>query len=247
MLVVRSDSATTPILEAIAAALNGTGLFYRGGFHPHLEDAVPRLADGREAGTVVLIGNAGGTMWRAFNEADPDRSKRNPLDRWLNPILEHLAGQVGATLVSPNRGPNFPPIQDWARRAEPVFRSPIGIMIHPDFGLWHVYRAALLFAERLDLPPRAEGANPCDSCAGRPCLRVCPADAFEPSRFNAKACVAHVTSDAGGNCRDRGCLARRACPVGRDFAYPNDAGAFHMAAVVRAVQAGYGLPSEGEE
>lgn len=247
MLVVQSNSTTTPILEAIAAALGDTGLFYRGGFHPRPEDAVPRLANGSDAGTVVLIGNAGVAMWRAFSEADPDRSTRNPLDSWLNPILERMAQQIGATLILPNQGPKFPAIQDWARRAEAVFRSPIGIMIHPDFGLWHVYRAALLFSERLALPPRVKGANPCDSCAGRPCLKVCPADAFEPDRFNARACVAHVTSDAGGNCRERGCLARRACPVGRDFAYPNEAGAFHMAAVVRAVHAGYGLPPEGEE
>lgn len=247
VLVVQPDSATTPALEAIASLLEGTGLFYRGGFHPCPEDAVPQLTDGTEAGTVALIGNAGGAMWRAFSEADPDRSTPNPLDSWLDPILERLARHVGAALVLPNRGPKFPPVQDWAKRAEPVFRSPIGIMIHPDFGLWHVYRAALLFAERLDLPPRTDGANPCDSCAGRPCLKVCPADAFEPGRFNAQACVGHVTSDAGGNCRDRGCLARRACPVGRDFAYPNDAGAFHMAAVIRAVHVGYGKLRETED
>ena len=245
--VVQPNSTATPVFEAIAASLGETGLFYRGGFHPCPEDTVPRLPDGGEAGTVVLIGNAGGALWRAFCEANPDRSTSNPLDSWLDPILERLARDVGATLILPNRGPIFPPVQDWAKRAEPVYRSPIGIMIHPDFGLWHVYRAALLFAERLDLPPRTDGANPCDSCASRPCLKVCPADAFEPDRFNAKACVGHVMSDRGGNCRDRGCLARRACPVGRDFAYPRDAGAFHMAAVVRAVHAGYGAPSEGED
>ena len=246
-LVDQSNSATNPVLDAIAASLDDTGLFYRGGFHPKPEDAVPQLLDGSEAGTVVLICNAGGAMWRAFGLADPDRTPPSPLDSWLDPILARLARQVGAALILPNRGPEFPPVQDWAARAEPVFRSPIGIMIHPDFGLWHVYRAALLFAERLALPPRADGASPCESCVGRPCLNVCPANAFEPDRFNAQACVGHVTSDAGDNCRDRGCLARRACPVGRDFAYPKDAGAFHMAAVVRAVHAGYGEPSRGED
>ena len=50
------------------------------------------------------------------------------------------------------------------------------------------------------------------------------------------ACVDHVAGETGGSCRERGCLARRACPVGREFAYAPEAGAFHMAAVIRAVR-----------
>src|SRR4030095_137820 len=46
----------------------------------------------------------------------------------------------------------------WAMRAEAVAPSPLGILIHPDYGLWHAYRGALAFAERLALPPR--GARP---------------------------------------------------------------------------------------
>ena len=41
-------------------------------------------------------------------------------------------------------------------RAEAVAPSPLGILIHPDYGLWHAYRGALAFAERLALP-RARG------------------------------------------------------------------------------------------
>ena len=113
-------------------------------------------------------------------------------------------------------------------------------MIHPQFGLWHVYRAVFLFEERLELPPRTAEDSPCDSCATKPCLKVCPADAFLPDRFDAPACVSHVDSDAGTNCRDRGCLARRA------YLYVPDQQKFHTAAMIRAVRAGYGgsAPSE---
>lgn len=234
------ESQTPPLLTAIAKTLDGTGLIYRGGFHPVPGDDVPKLPDGAPTGTVLLIGNAGPALWQAFTDAVPDRTTPDPLDRWLNPILDRLVATVGGTLVLPNRGPDFPPIQDWAMRAEPVFRSPIGILIHPKHGLWHAYRAALLLKERIPLPPRAVAPSPCDACTDRPCLKVCPADAFKPDRFDAQACVGHVDSPAGTNCEGRGCLARRACPVGRDQAYPQDAGAFHMAAVVRAVRAGYG-------
>jgi hypothetical protein len=229
------------LLAAIARTIAPAGLIVRGGFHPVAEDAVPPLPDGRAAATVVLVGNAGPAMWQAFARQPRPPEARNPLDDWLRPALMAAAASAGAHPVFPNDGPPFVPIQRWGARAEPVYRSPIGIMIHPEYGLWHVYRAALAFAARLDLPARVEAPSPCDNCATKPCLRVCPADAFLPDRFDGASCVAHVTSDAGTNCRDRGCLARRACPVGRAYAYPRAAQAFHTAAFVRSARRIYGV------
>lgn len=226
---------TDDAIGRIGAALSPFGLFVRGGFHPDDGDGVPPLPGGRAAATVVLAGNAGPAMWRAFAATRPAPGARNPLDDWLGPPIRAVAEAEGAHAVLPNEGPPYPPIQDWATRAEPVHRSPIGIMIHPEFGLWHVYRAAFLFAERLDLAPRATTPSPCASCAERPCLKVCPADAFKPDRFDAISCADHVAGPSGAPCRERGCMARRACPVGRDFTYPPAAQAFHTAAFLRAV------------
>lgn len=227
------------MLARLEELLAPVGLFVRGGFRPGPADGVPPLADGRPARTVVLVGNAGAVMWRVF-AAEADRNVRSPLDSWLRPRIEAVAEAAGAQPVFPNDGPPFVPVQDWAMRAEPVYRSPIGIMIHPDYGLWHVYRAALLFSQPVELPPPDDRPSPCDSCAKKPCLAVCPADAFRPDRFEAAACVTHVESPEGGNCRERGCLARRACPVGRDYIYPPEQQAFHTAAMLRAVRRGYG-------
>ena len=227
-------SASIP--EAIADAIAPAGLFVRGGFHVDRDDAVPSLPDGRAAATVVLIGNAGAAMWDALQASNPDPKQRNPLDTWLKPHIESVAAAVGAHPVFPNEGPPFVAIQDWARRAEPVHRSPIGLMIHPRFGLWHVYRAALCFAEHVDLPPRDDIASPCETCAAKPCLKVCPADAFGPTSFDVEACLSHVDGAGGGACRDGGCMARRACPVGRDYLYPRPAQAFHTAAFMRAAR-----------
>ena len=227
------------MIDRLNTVLSESGLFVRGGFYPMLGDTVPSLPDGSAAGTVILVGNAGTAMWEAFAQTG-DRSIRNPLDTWLRPRILAAAASVGAYPVFPNGGPPFVPVQDWAVRAEPVYRSPIGIMIHPEFGLWHVYRGAFLFADRIDLPPRQDSASPCESCEKKPCLSVCPADAFLPDRFDAPACAVHVESAAGVNCRERGCLARRACPVGRDFLYERDQQAFHTAAMLAAVKRGYG-------
>ena len=220
--------------------LGPTGLIYRGGFHPEPGEDIPTLPNGSPPATIVLVGNAGAAMWNAFAADNPVPAGRNPLDRWLKPRIEAAARTLGAHPIFPNEGPPFVPIQDWAARAEPVYRSPLGIMIHPDHGLWHVYRAALCFAERLDLPPRDDRPSPCETCEAKPCLEVCPVDAFKPDRFAARDCADHVVSAAGTVCRERGCMARRACPVGRDRQYPRPAQAFHTAAFTRAVRAGYG-------
>jgi ferredoxin len=239
-------SAPRLLTDRVEAALDGTGLIVRGGFHPEPDDQVPDLPDGRPTRSVVLVGNAGDALWQRFVAAGPHADPLHPFDRWLNPILRNTAAALGAHAVLPSKGPPFVPIQRWAARAEPVHRSPIGILIHPDYGLWHVYRAAYLFAEREPLPERAEQPSPCDSCAAKPCLRVCPADAFKPASFDARACVDHVVGPGGGNCRDRGCLARRACPVGRGYSYPAETAAFHMRAMTRAVQAGFGIAPKGD-
>jgi hypothetical protein len=222
-------------LRRVDEVLAGTGLFVRGAFHPSPDDEVRALADGRRAGTVVLVGNAGTAMWESFRRDVPEIAGKDPLDRWVDQHLERAAAAVGAEIVFATRKP-WPPIQRWALRAGGVHRSPIGILIHPEFGLWHVYRGALLFAGKLALPSLPAAASPCDACAKKPCLTACPADAFKPDSFDMHACVGHVESAKGRACASGGCLARRACPVGRGHAYAAEEGAFHMAAVVRTVR-----------
>ena len=229
--------------QTLASSLTGTGLFARGGFHPAPEDAVPALPDGRAAATVVLVGNAGRALWDALKRDNPDLAGEHPLDRWVEAKLDAAGRALGAAVIHATRKP-WPPIQRWALRADAVHRSPIGLLIHRDYGLWHVYRGALLFAERLDLPPRAApGPSPCETCTDKPCLSTCPVDAFTPGRFDPIACVDHMESAAGKACAYSGCLARRACPVGRGFGYPPEAGAFHMRAVTRTVRT---LAARGE-
>ena len=219
--------------ETITAALAAAGLQVRGGFHPRAADAVPPLADGMRARTLVLVGNAGPALWAAFARRPAAAPSRDPLDDWVRLALADLAGDLGAAALFPFDGPPYLPFQRWALRAEPVSVSPIGILIHPDYGLWHAYRGALVLAERIALPRRARRASPCETCADKPCLGTCPVSAFTPGAYDVAACVDHVTSEGGTDCGS-GCLARRACPVGRDYAYAPAQGAFHMAAFLRA-------------
>jgi hypothetical protein len=45
-----------------------------------------------------------------------------------------------------------------------------------------------------------------------------------------------VKSAAGSDCRERGCRARRACPVGSEFSYVEEQARFHINAFLRAAQ-----------
>jgi len=207
--------------DELRAAVEPSGFRLNGGFHDE------------DGGTVAVIGHAGPLLWQRFSAEQPgldDPWGPDPLDRWTRATLAPVADRFGATLVLPNDGPPYRPFQRWAQRAEPVHPSPLGLLIHPEYGLWHALRAALVFPDRLAAPGRAEGPSPCETCTDRPCLTACPVDAFDGTTYAADRCAAHVRTEAGRDCRDRGCRARRACPVGKGWAWDDGQQAFHMAA-----------------
>lgn len=212
---------------ALSRALDAHGLLPRGAFHPGPDDGAPA-----GAGTILLVGNAGADMWRAF--ASARREGDHALDEWSAMVLDDIARAAGATALYPSEGPPYRPFQRWAMKAEPVRSSPLGILIHPDYGLWHGYRGALVFGETLPLPPRDGRASPCETCADRPCLTTCPVAAFGEGGYDVPACTGHLRAPAGGDCMAQGCRARRACPVGRDYIYEPAQAEFHMAAFLGA-------------
>ena len=211
------------------------GLRLRGGFAVRAEDAVPPLPGGRPAVSLVLLGAIGGSLWPAFSRS-PELADgvANPLDRWSARVIGELAGRLGALALFPTDGPPYLPFQRWAARAEPVAPSPLGLFIHPRYGLWHSYRGALAFAEALDLPPRENAPSPCESCAAKPCLSACPANAFTAAGYDVQGCVAHLELAAGQACMASACLARRACPVAPELAYDAAQASFHMNAFFKA-------------
>lgn len=220
----------------VAAAVASTGMITRGGFSiastPRHDDLppVPSLADGRPTRTVIIIGNAGGAVWGGFRAGETPGP--NPLDRWTRATLEPIAASFGATFVHPSDEP-FQPFQRWAQLADDVWQSPIGLLMHPDYGLWHAYRGAFLLPDEVsDLPPIGRDVSPCVSCLDQPCLTTCPVDAFGPDGYDSAACAHHVRSGLGPACLHDGCAARTACPVGTTWRYDADQMQFHMRAFI---------------
>ncbi|HWU26575.1 MAG TPA: hypothetical protein VN154_09260 [Rhizomicrobium sp.] len=213
-------------LAKICAAISAAGFAFRGGFHPAADEA-----EAGGAGTILLLGFVGRKNWPAFR-ASPEAADGRPdaLDRWSRRVIGRLAEGLGARALFPFDGPPWPPFLKWAQRAEPVYPSPVGTLIHPDWGLWHAWRGALSFRECLALPERDRAPRPCDRCVQKPCLSACPVKAFSSLGFDVKACVTHIDAPNGADCLNEGCRARRACPVGAEHRHDPDEARFHMQA-----------------
>ncbi|MER8845506.1 MULTISPECIES: 4Fe-4S dicluster domain-containing protein [Mesorhizobium] len=223
------------MIDEITAALGANGLILRGGLLFRDDDSIPDGASGEPAKSVLLVGQAGAAPWPHFlrwRQQQP-QAIADPLDTWSRQVIGDVAQEFGARVVSPSDKP-YLPFQQWAVRAEGLKPSPLGILMHPQYGLWHAYRGALLFEEEITLPEFRETIHLCDTCVDKPCLKSCPVDAYSTDGFAYQACLAHVRGANGEPCRSGGCLDRNACPYGCSYRYPPEVQAFHMASFARA-------------
>jgi hypothetical protein len=175
-----------------------------------------------ETSFVILIGNAGPDVFRRFM-----RDGGGVMDEWTKRVVGLLAADLSAEAVYPFEKP-YQPFQQWARAAGVGHQSPLGLNIHNTYGLWHAFRAALLFPVAFDLPRVSAGAHPCETCVSKPCLHACPVSAFDGTRYDVEACATHLHGK--NTCMDNGCKARLACPVGTGFRYERTQMQFHMRA-----------------
>lgn len=217
--------------EHIETEIEAEGFTALGWFKVKPEDGVPDSCCGCPASAVVMVGNAGPEMWLRFAEAcDPDY---DTLDAWTEAVLSELAVRLGADAHFPFAKPPLPFLR-WAGRSGFAHTSPLGMSIHPKYGLWHAYRAALAFPVEIDLPDASASVSPCEACESKPCLSTCPVGAFTGTSYDVPVCATHMATPDGSDCLELGCRARRACPVGREFTYDPRQAHFHMSAFLRA-------------
>jgi ferredoxin len=222
------------MIDGIASKLAGHGLILRGGFHFAMDETAPPGPSVFPARSVLLVGQAGAAPWPHFlrwRESQPS-SLANPLDSWSREVIGDVARQFGARAVSPSDRP-YLPFQQWAMHAEGLKPSPLGILMHPQYGLWHAYRGALLFDVEISIQPPEAVIHLCDLCVGKPCMKACPVGAYSQDGFEYQSCLDYVRGPSGEPCRTGGCLDRNACPYGTAYRYPPDEQAFHMAAFMR--------------
>jgi hypothetical protein len=210
----------------IEAALAPHGLIPRGSLRLD-----PSEASALNAKSLVLIGHAGSSIWPHFEKWRQTQSHdlKNPLDAWSEQVISPIAAKLRSRAIFPFQKP-FHPFQQWAMRAEGLKPSPLGILIHPVYGLWHAYRGAIAFEDEILIQEIEKENDPCDLCIGKPCLSACPVRAFSGQGYDVKGCRTHLSTEAGNECNSGGCMARLACPVGREYVYAPEQMQFHMRA-----------------
>jgi epoxyqueuosine reductase len=172
--------------------------------------------------SLVLLGQAGTTFWdrhakHHLAEPDPfDRSARKVVANWFDthhPNASWMAVYPGDANV---------PLGTLAERLGWGLGSPIGLTIHPEYGLWVAHRFAFLtdieFESTVVDPAKVAMDHPCSTCIDQPCVSACPVAAVSATNgFDVSVCAHHRISD-GSDCRLQ-CLARNACPVGAEHRY----------------------------
>lgn len=225
-----ASGSACPDKTSIHLAIEKAGLAVLGLCAAQADDALPPLTAGAGAQSLLLVGNAGAAMWPHFTASREYADGRpDPLNRWSARILSRIAESHGAGLLLPFEGPPYWPFQRWAMRTGTMSRSPLGVLAHGQWGLWFAFRGALLLPGPASEPEASGG--PCETCAEKPCLDACPADALTREKaYEPETCRSHVAGEGQETCARIGCLIRHACPFGRDHAYCPDQATFHMRA-----------------
>ena len=188
-----------------------------------------------DAREIALVGNVGSSYWPHFSTSDEFADGAvDPLDRWSRRVAQVVAARHGLAPVYPFDGPPYYPFQRWASRAGDLAASPIGVLMHPRYGLWHSFRFALLGSGFDPLAAESTAPSPCLACSGKPCLHACPVDAFDGEAYDVDACAGYLREKPGCECLAGGCRARHACPVAFEYQYLPEQSRFHLQAVLAA-------------
>jgi len=220
--------APAPTFAALDARAGESALRALGGFHATPDDELPTGTE-----TVILLGPREPGFWERFRDAPELADGRaDPLDRWSRRVIGRIACALGGKALFPFSGPPWRPFLSWAKRTGRLHASPVGMLVDREAGLMVSLRGALALPARIDLP--AAAPSPCAACAGQPCRTACPVDALGGGEYDVGACRAHLATEAGADCLDAGCRARRACPISATYSRDPAQSAFHMRAFTKA-------------
>ncbi len=217
------------MLETLEKSLSEYALLNRGVFNASNNELAESSAT-FDAQSIVMVGVAGSAFWPVFKKSQEFLDGEvDPLDRWSKRIGDLIANEFSVQAVFPFEGPPYHPFIAWAKRCETVHSSKMGFSIHPEYGLWHAFRFALLFpTKQQNLKAKISNENPCLNCADSPCLTHCPVNAYSEKGFDADECFDYLHQNEQGECRTQGCIARRSCPEGAEFRYIPEHAEFHM-------------------
>jgi epoxyqueuosine reductase QueG len=198
---------------------------------------------------VVVVGNGGGAFWKALRvhaDSHPGWWQReHPLDDFTREVVERelaappRARGIRCTTVYPF-GPDGAALDfvQLGKAAGLGGPSLLGVLVHPKYGPWIAFRAAMLLDEEIDAPGDAPNFDPCPSCTARTCIAACPVSAVSfPKGWDVWRCLEYrveVETDCAGRCH-----SRVACVLGPEHRYPDDELAYHQERALRVMRPYY--------
>ncbi len=211
--------------DAFDQAARQVGLCLRGVFAPDPDAVLPANTK-----TLILLGPDEPRFWPVFAaSAEYAAGGSNPMDAWSKRVIGALAQDWGGSAVFPSDGPPWPPFTRWATACHEAWEAPVGLLVHKDAGLFLSFRGAV--ALPFDVTRASSTQSPCNTCLAQPCSTACPIGAMGAGQvYDVPACQAYLRSPEGRDCRENGCLVRRACPVSQQMPRDPEQAAFHMRA-----------------
>ena len=161
----------------------------------------------------------------------------DPMDRYTKALFSEIFADCDRNkkLIYPFDKPDYPPFQSWVKQAQSSItepnstQAPFGMLIHPVFGQWMAFRAALVshkpWPHHAFWQISAMDSNKvnCHNCSDQnqaaPCSKPCPIKAITIEKgYDFNACRDYLRSTPDAPCHQQGCLARLACPAGSNYA-----------------------------
>jgi hypothetical protein len=213
-------------LASLLAALAEAGLDLTGTLSVEAYDSqVPGAWQSAEVSPgcrgVVVVGNAGRTLWPRFEAAPESKLRSNPLDRYTERVLREVAAccdpPARFALYTERRQGQYLPLVALAERAGFGAPGRVGVLLHPEYGPWVSIRGVLYLG--FEVPFREPAAfDPCRGCPA-PCASSCHGGVIGERSFDFARCFrTKITHRA---CRTA-CDARSACVLGPEHAFTTE-------------------------
>jgi hypothetical protein len=194
------------------------------------------------SGCLLLVGHAGKKFWEVFSERQTEKTmqKPDPVDHYSADLsrqaIETHLGSVSVKQLFP--AANCPiNLIALGKAFGWHSRSPLGMGIHEEYGLWSAYRAVCWLD--LELPEKlthtvdpvlpsapSDISNICSQCITQDCVTACPADAINFYKNPDLGRCADYRLQDESQCEST-CLSRMACPYASEHRYTDSQMAYH--------------------
>ena len=168
--------------------------------------------------SAVVFANGGRALWDGFLKdihQNPEHLQdyEHPFDEYVHRIIHNADPSPSSDRRWIRCAANEAEFLDFralAYNAKIGTPSLMGMVIHPEYGLWMGMRAVLLTTVNLPIST-VEPTSPCSSCTDKPCISTCPAHAVSTSGWNIQRCAEFHQEQT--QCADS-CISRLSCPIG---------------------------------